>query len=150
MTTEGGMASGFLLPDLEDEVSRGFWEGTRAGELRVQRCAECGLRRIPPRLMCPGCRSLAGEWEALSGRGTIWSFVVPHPPLLPAYAELAPYNAIIVSLDEDPTLRIVGNLVASAEGPINEIDPASIRIGEPVRVVFARVEDVLLPRWVRA
>jgi hypothetical protein len=39
--------------------------------------------------------------------------------------------------------------VASAEGAINEIDPASIRIGEPVRVVFARVEDVLLPRWVR-
>ena len=47
---------------------------------------------------------------------------------------------IIVALDEDPALRMVGNLVASPDGPINEIDPATIRIGDPVRVVFQRVE----------
>jgi uncharacterized OB-fold protein len=85
----------------------------------------------------------------MSGRGTIWSFVVPHPPLLPAYTEVAPYVAILVSLDEDPNLRIGGNLVSSPDGPINEIDPATIQIGEPVRVVFTQVEDVTLPRWTR-
>ena len=73
----------------------------------------------------------------MSGAGTIWSFVVPHPPLLPAYAELAPYNVIVVALDEDPTIRFVGNLVAGPDGPINEIDPATIAIGEPVEVVFS-------------
>jgi uncharacterized OB-fold protein len=99
--------------------------------------------------MCPFCQSVESTWVATSGRGTVWSFVVPHPPLLPAYAELAPYNAIVVALDEDPAIRFVGNLVVSPEGPINEIDPASIEIGEPVRVVFAPVEDVYLPRWVR-
>ena len=57
---------------------------------------------------------------------------------------------ITVELDEDPSLRLIGNLVASADGPINEIDPHSIAIGEPVRVVFAKVDDVYLPRWVRA
>ena len=56
---------------------------------------------------------------------------------------------IVVALDEDPTIRIVGNLVEDAAGPINAIDPATIRIGEPVRVVFAPIEDVALPRWVR-
>jgi uncharacterized OB-fold protein len=85
----------------------------------------------------------------MSGRGTIWSFIVPHPPLLPAYQELAPYNVIVVALDEDPTLRMVGNLVATPDGPINEVDPATIRIGDPVRVVFQRVEDVVLPRWMK-
>ena len=40
--------------------------------------------------------------------------------------------------------------MTAADGPINEIDPATIEIGEPVRVVFAPVDDVLLPRWVRA
>ncbi len=80
----------------------------------------------------------------------MWSFIVPHPPLLPAYAEVAPYNAIIVELEEDPTIRFAGNLVASAEGEINEVDPATIEIGETVRVVFTRKEDVVLPRWVRA
>jgi uncharacterized OB-fold protein len=100
--------------------------------------------------MCFACRSLRSEWKPTSGRGSIWSFVVAHPPLLPAYAELAPYNVITVALDEDPRLRLVGNLVASADGPINEIDPATIRIGEPVRVVFQQVDDVFLPRWMRA
>lgn len=85
----------------------------------------------------------------MSGRGTIWSFIVPHPPLLPAYQELAPYNVIVVALDEDPTLRMVGNLVERPDGPINEVDPATIRIGDPVRVVFQRVEDVVLPRWMK-
>ena len=143
------MAS-FLLPDLEDPTSAPFWQGTAAGELRVQACAACGARRMPPRPMCPACRSIETKWDVLSGRGTIWSFVVPHPPLLPAYAELAPYNVITVALEEDPTLRMLGNLVARPDGPINEVDPATIRIGEPVRVVFQQVDDVALPRWIRA
>lgn len=105
---------------------------------------------MPPRPMCPRCRSLDVVWTPTSGRGTIWSFIVAHPPLLPAYAELAPYNVIVVALEEDPTIRFVGNLVASAGGPMNEIDPATIVIGDAVRVVFQRVDDVTLPRWVRA
>jgi uncharacterized OB-fold protein len=80
----------------------------------------------------------------------VWSFVVAHPPLLPAYAEFAPYPVIVVELEEDPTIRLVGNLVASADGPINGVEPATIRIGEPVQVVFAQIDDVALPRWVRA
>jgi uncharacterized protein len=139
-----------LLPDLEDPDAAPFWEGTGRGELLVQECAQCGARRMPPRPMCPACRSTDSRWSPTSGRGTVWSFIVPHPPLLPAYAELAPYNAIVVALEEDPLIRFVGNLVASEDGPINEIDPATIAIGEPVAVVFHEVEGVTLPRWMRA
>jgi len=99
--------------------------------------------------MCPRCRSIAVTWVPTSGRGTIWSFIVPHPPLLPAYSELAPYNAIVVALDDDPTIRFVGNLVTGPDGAINEIDPTTITIGEPVRVVFAPIDDIALPRWTR-
>jgi len=81
--------------------------------------------------------------------GKVWSFVVPHPPLLPAFGAVAPYNAVIVELDEDPGIRFAGNVVETAEGEINETDPHSIKIGEPVRVVFHQIEDVFLPRWVR-
>ena len=140
---------GFLLP-LRDEDGEGFWEGTLRGEFRIQACGACGRLRFPPRPMCPHCRSTASEWRTMSGRGTVWSFVVPHPPLLEAYQAVAPYNVVVVSLDEDPGIRLVGNLVASEEGPINEVDPDSIRIGDPVRVVFPRItEDTALPRWVR-
>jgi uncharacterized OB-fold protein len=143
-------ADSFLLPYVDDDGAP-FWEGIAQGELRMQACASCGALRFPPRPMCPKCQSLESTWQVMSGRGTVWSFVVPHPPLLPAYAEVAPYNVIVVALDEDPTLRLVGNLVADAGGPINGVDPATIEIGEPVRVVFpAPIEDVVLPRWVRA
>jgi uncharacterized OB-fold protein len=144
------MEAGFLLPDLDDDDAAPFWSGTAHGELLVQTCTACGQRRIPPRPMCPACRSLQQRWDKLSGRGTIWSFVVVHPPLLPAYQALVPYNVVTVSLDDDPKLRLVGNLVARPDGPINEVDPSTIRIGEPVRVVFQQVEDVFLPRWTRA
>lgn len=141
--------TGLLLPDVEDPTAAEFWAGTARGELLVQACGACGAWRMPPRPMCPKCRSIEVHWDRTSGRGRVWSFIVPHPPLLPAFAELAPYNAIVVELEEDPSIRYAGNLVASADGPINEIDPATIRIGEPVQVVFSAVEDVMLPRWVR-
>jgi uncharacterized OB-fold protein len=140
----------WLLPDVEDEAAAPFWAGTARGELLVQACGACARWRMPPRPMCPHCRSIEVRWVPARGTGTIWSFAVPHPPLLPAYAELAPYNVIIVALDEDPTIRFVGNLLARPDGPINEIDPATIEIGEPVRVTFQQVEDVTLPRWLRA
>ena len=138
------------LPDVDD-TTRPFWDGTAAGELRVQRCGACGRRRVPPRPMCPSCQSLDAVWEAVSGRGTIWSFIVPHPPLLPAFMPVAPYNVIVVALDEDPMLRMVGNLLADEGAEINSVDPQTITIGEPVRVVFQPAgEDIVLPRWVRS
>ena len=139
-----------LLPPV-DEDSRPFWEGALGGELRVQACGGCARLRFPPRPMCPSCQSLDVEWKAMSGRGTIYSFVVAHPPLLPAYAAMAPYNAILVELDEDRTIRMVGNLVTAADADINSVDPATIAIGAHVSVVFARVSNgIALPRWVPA
>jgi uncharacterized OB-fold protein len=135
-----------LLPVIDDD-SAPFWEAARRGELVMQGCGKCGRLRFPPRPMCPYCQSVEVIWSPMSGRGTIWSFVVPHPPLLPAYAEQAPYNVVVVALEEDPTLRLVGNLVTSWDGPINEL--LDINIGAPVRVVFTEVsDDVSLPRWV--
>jgi uncharacterized OB-fold protein len=139
----------FLLPDVDDPDAAEFWAGCERGELLVQTCKSCGMRRMPPRPMCPRCRSLELRWEATSGRGTIWSFIVPHSPLLPAYQELAPYNVVVVALEEDPTIRFVGNLVTEPDGAINEIDPVTIAIGDKVGVVFHRVEDVVLPRWIK-
>jgi uncharacterized protein len=142
------MTTDQLLAPLVDDDGRPFWEAAARGELRMQACAACGRLRFPPRPMCPSCRSTRTDWPLMSGYGSVWSFVVAHPPLLPAYTALAPYNVMVVALDEDPALRLVGNLVTSDEGPINEVDPATIRIGMPVRAVFPEVmPGVVLPRW---
>ena len=143
------MESGWLLPDIDNETTAPFWEGCARGELLVQACGACGKWRMPPRPMCPHCQSTDATWVRTSGRGRVWSYIVPHPPLLPAFAEVAPYNAILVELDDDPLIRFAGNLVTSADGAINEIDPSTIEIGQPVRVVFHQIDDVSLPRWVR-
>jgi uncharacterized OB-fold protein len=133
----GPSVEGFLLP-AGDEDGGFFWEGTALGEIRIQKCMECGKLRHPPRVMCPRCRSTKRGWEKMSGKGSVWSFVIPHPPLLQPYSDLAPYNVIVVGLEEDPNLRFVGNLVGGPEGPLNEIDPYSIQIGEPVEAVFRK------------
>ena len=147
------MIGGLLLPEW-DEDSEPFFTSAAAGELRVQRCAACEARRMPPRPMCPRCRSFDADWELLSGRARIWSFAVPHPPLLPAYSAMAPYNVVVVEAHEDASIRFCGNLVVTADGPLDEIDPSTIAIGEPVHAVFpAPVDDgagpVVFPRWAR-
>jgi uncharacterized OB-fold protein len=139
--------SELLLPPI-DAWNAPFWEGCREGELRVQRCSATNRLIFPPRPFSPYAPRSAPEWTAVSGRGSIWSFAVPHPPLLPAYAEMAPYNVVAVALEEDPRVRLIGNLVAAAGGSPGEVDPAAIPIGARVRVVFEPVSDAIhLPRW---
>ena len=142
------MSDEILLPAIgEDEAP--FWEACRKDELRIQRCSSCERLRFPPRPMCPWCHSTESDWPLMSGGGTIYSYVVPHPPLLPAFHGLAPYGVIVVELDEDPTIRLVGNLVHAAGDPINAVDPSEIEIGARVRVVFDPVTDeIKMPRWV--
>jgi uncharacterized OB-fold protein len=123
------------VPD-PDDASAGFWEACARHELVLQTCASCGVVRFPPRPMCPACTSFDHTWVPASGRGRVWSWVVAHPPVLPAFADRAPYNVVVVELDEG--VRIIGNLLDSPE----------IREGMNVEVAWEDVEDgVSLPVW---
>ncbi|WP_030317743.1 Zn-ribbon domain-containing OB-fold protein [Streptomyces sp. NRRL B-3229] len=135
-----------MLEPVKDPTGAPFWEYAERGELRVQACADCGELRFPPRPCCPHCQSFEQEWRPVSGRGRVWSYVVPHPPLLPDYAAQAPYNVVVVELEEAPRIRLIGNLVRAAGAPLNSLDPDRIRIGARVQVVFADG----LPQWVLA
>ena len=138
-----------LLPPI-DEENEPFWEGARRGELCVQRCIDTGRLIFPPRSHSPWGGHRAPEWVALSGRGTLWSYVIPHPPLLPYFADRAPYNVIVVSVEEDPSIRLVGNLVGkSAVNDLSATDADQLQIGTPLRVVFDPEDpEIPLPRWV--
>ena len=56
------METGWLLPNLADPTTSEFWLGCARGELLVQACAACGAWRMPPRPMCPHCRSTEVTW----------------------------------------------------------------------------------------
>jgi uncharacterized OB-fold protein len=128
---------------LPDDDSAPYWEAAARGELRMQRCTGCRAWRFPPRRRCSRCGSDAAAWERVSGRGTIYSFVVAHAPVLPSFAQRVPFAVVLVELDEDPQLRLVGNLL--------DATPDEVRVGMHVELVFETVADgVALPQWQRA
>ncbi|MFG2771675.1 Zn-ribbon domain-containing OB-fold protein [Streptomyces sp. NPDC048350] len=136
-----------MLTPVVDEDGAPFWEYAARGELRIQGCADCGELRFPPRPCCPHCQSFAAEWRLMSGRGRIWSYVLPHPPLLPDYAAQAPYNAVVVELADAPRIRLVGNVVADPDAALDSVDPGRLRIGAGVRVAFTETDGMTVPRW---
>lgn len=123
-----------------DEWSKELWEACREERLVMQSCRQCRRFRFPPRPMCPRCRSLDWEFVPVSGRGRIATWVVVHPPVMPAFRDKAPFAVVLVELEEDPELRMVGNLF--------DLLPEKIEFGLPVEVVFEKVaDDVTLPQW---
>ena len=121
-------------------LERPFWDRCRRGELRIQRCDRCRAWRHLPRARCPECGSPDLSWQPVSGRGTVWSFTVCHPPVLPAFADRVPYNAVVVELEEGPYL--VSNLL---DCPNEEIV-----VGMAVDVVMVAVDDDLtIPQFKR-
>ena len=131
---------GFPLP-VPSEDSAPFWEYLQQGELRLQRCLVCATFVHPPRLMCPECGSFDREWVAVSGRGTVYSYVVTRQAIHPSFEGHTPYATVVVELAEGP--RLTSNLV--------DVAVDDIAIGLPVEVAFVTVSDeVTLPLFRRA
>jgi uncharacterized OB-fold protein len=84
-----------------------FWAGLKEHKLLIQRCTDCQTLRVPPRPMCAECQSL--NWEAIesTGRGTVYSYVMPKYPPLPFFEY--PYVVALVELDEG--VRIICTLL---------------------------------------
>ena len=138
---------GVPLPELErvPDYERGFWEGTRAGELRIQRCSACGLFRHLPTPMCPECSSLEYAWTAVSGLGFVYSYVIVRHPVHPAIREKeqTPYNVCVIELEEQAGLRICSNVL--------HVSPEDVSIDMPVQAAFVPASDdpnVVLPVFI--
>jgi len=119
--------------------TRPYWDAARRHELQLQRCRSCGEHVFYPRAACPHCFGADLEWRRVSGRGTLHTFTVVHRGARD-FPLGSPYVLAVVELAEGP--RLMTNLVDVTP------DPAAIRIGMPVEVVFADVsKDVALPRF---
>ncbi len=114
-----------------------FWDGTREGELRLQRCDACAHVYFPPRPFCPRCASKRVTVFAASGRGSLHSYVINHRAL-PNSGFEAPYSIAVVELAEGP--RLMTNIVETPQ------TPEALELDMPVEVVFAPMnEDISLP-----
>jgi uncharacterized OB-fold protein len=121
-----------------DPLSQPFWEHARANRLAVQRCTSCNDLHFPPTQVCPSCLSEQQDWEVVSGRGTVVSWVHFHQVYWPGFRPELPYNVVLVELEEGP--RLLSNLLDVPEG--------GIAPGMKVRVAFDPVTmDVTLPKF---
>jgi len=117
--------------------TRHFWDGARAGELRLQRCRAraCGRAYFPPRPFCPHCGSGDVEVFRASGRATLYSYVIHHRPV-PGFTP--PYAIAVVELDEGP--RMMTNITGCPQ------TPEALELDMPVEVAFEKLDDeITLP-----
>jgi len=109
-----------------------FWEGTAAGELRLQRCDGCGKNYFPPRPFCASCGSRKVSVFKASGKAVLWSYVIHHRPA-PGFKP--PYAIAVVQLDEGP--RMMSNIVDC------EQTRDALRLDMKLEVVFEKQNDAI-------
>lgn len=100
-----------------------FWEAAKAGRFLIKRCKACGKAHWFPRALCPFCMGET-DWEEASGMGEIYTYSITRK------ARPQPFVIAYVTLDEGP--KMMTNIV--------DCDPASVRIGQRVRLVFKATE----------
>ena len=139
MTSNDASRPEFPLP-VPNEDGAPFWEHLRNGELCIQQCTSCERLQHPPRVLCPGCGSAERGWAPMSGRGTVYSFVVTHQAIHPSFEGHLPYVTALVELDEGP--RLMTNLL--------DIAMDEVEIGMPVELELVAVsEEITLPLFRR-
>ncbi|MBF6355805.1 OB-fold domain-containing protein [Nocardia higoensis] len=112
-----------------------FWEGTKLGELRIQKLPDGSLRHPPVPAIWKD-KSEQTDYVVATGRGTVFSYVVHHAPKVPG--RQLPFVVALVELDEG--VRMLGEL--------RGIDPADVRVGLAVEVGFEQLDDdATLPYW---
>jgi hypothetical protein len=107
-----------------DPDTAGYWRATAEGKLMLCRDVETGEWIHPPLE-----RSRTGNattFEEVSGRGTIYSFIVVRQQLVPVRE--VPYVVGVIELDEQPGLRLTGVILA---------DPVDVVAGLPVQARIA-------------
>lgn len=122
-------------------VTRPYWDGAAAGELRYQRCGACGKTQFPPSSRCSHCHADALAWHVSAGRGEVHSCTLVQRAPTAEFKADSPYVIALVDLDEG--FRLMLNL--RGEGALETA------IGDRVRVIYEATgeEGIVLPQAVR-
>jgi len=104
--------------------SKPFFDAALQGRFTIPVCTACNKAHWYPRAICPFCGSDKVEWRDSPGRGTIYTYSVMR-------RVKDPYVIAHVTLAEGPTM--LTNIV--------DCDLDTVRIGQPVVVVFKETEN---------
>lgn len=122
-------------------LTRPFWDAAAKGELRMQRCRNCGHIRFPIGPVCTTCLNDAADWVLLSGKGAILTHIVFHRAYSPDWKARVPYSVAMVQLDEGP--RMFTDIVDPERAHIDDD-----LVGRRVVVAFdAMADGIAVPRF---
>lgn len=124
-----------------DRVTRGFWESLReTGKLAIQHCDRCGFYQHFPEPRCMRC-GLGDrlDYRPVSGRGDVYTFVVPHQTPVKGLAGRVPFVIAWIELPEQAGLRVVANIL--------NCEPARVHVGMPVRLTLERRGEWVIPQF---
>jgi uncharacterized OB-fold protein len=115
-----------------------------SGELALQQCASCATVQHPPEETCHVCGAMRFVTRTVAPFGTVYSYTVVHHAVHPALGASIPYAVVLVRLDEQPDVRVVGNLL--------DVAVDDVAIGMPVEATWElrtadEGDEVLLPQW---
>ncbi|MGA2951119.1 MAG: OB-fold domain-containing protein [Caulobacteraceae bacterium] len=128
-----------ILPTPTPETAH-FWDGCKAGELRLQRCVACSETYFPPRPFCPACGHREVEVFKASGKAVLWSYVINHRPR--PDLGTAPHSIAVVALAEGP--KMMTNIVGCPQ------TPEALILDMPLEVTFQTFGDIALPLFTPA
>jgi uncharacterized OB-fold protein len=105
-----------------------YWEGTRAGKLKVQQDPVTGRHQWPPQWLAHDSLSFDVRWVEVEPVGVIYSWTRVWHPVHPVLQDAGPYIIVVVELPHASGIRMLGNLLG---------DPRQdVRVGAPVEAIF--------------
>jgi len=111
-------------------VSRPYWDGLGAKELRVQHCSTCDHSWLPAREECPRCLAAEPVWQTVPPTARAVSWVTYHRAMHPYFADKVPYTVVLAELD------CGARLISTTE------TPEKLSIDALLDVRFTQVADV--------
>src|SRR5438034_1692909 len=87
------------MSELPDPTIEAFYHYCTERKLMAVRCVRCKHVMVPPRSICPNCRSIQVEWVQLSPRGKLVTYTVVHVAP-PQFKHMTPYDVGIVEMQE--------------------------------------------------
>ena len=102
-----------------DHDNKAHFRGRLERRLLINRCAECGTWRHPPRPVCPSCWSSDVRPTEVAGTGVIYLliFLYRGPPA-EGVDYRTPHPVVTVELDEAPGVRFTSTVVGAANEDI--------------------------------
>ena len=116
-------------PVTRDAATAEFFDGTAASRFLLRHCTDCDALSAPQAAQCERCCSTALDWRPASGDAILVSWTVAHG---------RPDASGTAS-------RTILGIAELAEGPwwwsqIADADPAQLRVGTPLRIIFRRYD----------